>query len=506
MSLLDCKDTTDVSSTLDQAFEWYATFNELKGLKPLLLAIQDVHPETARQLESFLSKKLSNLPDSLQQQIKNLSFAYAEKCPLYMSQKLYTQLRRDIEFPLKSGEQLYEIVSHTIHGDQPLQQFKWMKVAAEKGSAEAQAFVGWCYDVEQCGCLEDRQKALYWYSKAAEQKNQEGLYFLDVFSNLNVPKTQDDARLRFSKANEKYSNIDAKTVQEHEIADLEFTIGNCYHRGYGVPVDTKRASYFYQLAAKKNHRDAQLSMINVDVDNFSQLKLQYARVWAEKGDARWQELLASLLSETDKKESTKWRTLAADQNNPASIYNLAVILDQNVDQKSEPNQQIVKVFQLFHKAADLGYLYACFALGKYIALEEKNKWDDMCTRNEQLNWIKFAANRGHIDSMEILGTYHYFKRDRSLSLKWLLKAASRGNVFASYYIGCWCQDEKQYDNAVKWYTMSVKHNNDHSMFNLGQMYYNGFVNIDKVLGRSWIVKSANLGNLEAKEWLRTHNV
>ena len=45
-----------------------------------------------------------------------------------------------------------------------------MKERAEQGHADAQAYLGYCYDVGK-GVTQDYAQAVYWYQKAAEQGN-----------------------------------------------------------------------------------------------------------------------------------------------------------------------------------------------------------------------------------------------------------------------------------------------------------------------------------------------
>lgn len=50
------------------------------------------------------------------------------------------------------------------------QEINTLKERAEQGHADAQAYLGYCYDVGK-GVTQDYAQAVYWYQKAAEQGN-----------------------------------------------------------------------------------------------------------------------------------------------------------------------------------------------------------------------------------------------------------------------------------------------------------------------------------------------
>jgi len=51
-----------------------------------------------------------------------------------------------------------------------------------------------------------------------------------------------------------------------------YEIGNMYLQGLGVPVDLKKASKYFRLAAKKGNREAENALNKLNNKNFKDLK------------------------------------------------------------------------------------------------------------------------------------------------------------------------------------------------------------------------------------------
>lgn len=497
----------EIADTLEQAFEWRTTFNELKTVKPLIQAIELEHSQMSLELETYLAQKLSTLTNATQQRLKDLTYAHAEICPSYMSRVTYEQLKQEINYRSKTGQELYNIISQDVEQNEAFK-FKWMLLAAQKGSVDAQAFLGWCYYEGEYGCAENRVQSFYWYTKAANQKNLEAQYLLDtIFVEQNVPKTDDEAKNRFKIAMESYINASFKNQDQNEDkSQLEFTIGNCYHRGYGVEVDKKQAIHFYKVAAAGGNTKAQYMLGTTksgdDDPDIKPLAIKYLRELAEKGDPDAQERLSQALVDIDIKESIKWNLLAAEQDEPYAMYNLARGYE-NVHEKTK------EAFDLFVKSANKGNLSSCYALGRYARLNQKNIWDPYCSKQEQMNWVTWAANRGHLTSQVILGIYWATQGDLLKSRDWFFKASNRKYKHSWYCIGLYYTAGVRKDmvKAIQWLTLAATHDVSEAQFQLGKHYYDGFYGLDnkfmldKKQGLEWIRKAAKLDLLLAKQWM-----
>lgn len=494
----------NTTAALDRAFEWRTAFNELKSIQPLIKAIELECSETTMNLETLLAALLSRLSVAKQQRIKDFAYGFGDVQSEGMSRDKFVEIKQEIEFRSKSAQELYTIVSREIHD--PLLKFKWMLVSAEKGCAEAQAFVGWCYCEPSYGRSENKMQSLYWYTKAAKQNHVEAQYVLDTFFTEKsfVPKSIEEAEIRFSDALENYTKIqnDAK-----EKAQLEFTLGNCYYQGYGVPVDIKQAIHFYSLAADKDHCDAQskLSVLYFRSGNpeHKSLTFKLLRNLAEKGDADSQERLAYLLDQNKESqvEATKWRMLACEQNDHQALYNMAC------DYKSRGD--IKNAYELFLRSAKLGNLSACHSLGRHVIVAQKeNVWTNFCSPKEQLEWLTWSAERGYSDSQVNLGIYLEKQNEFSKALDCYVKASNRGNKYgynclAIFYDKGVCV-KKNPLLAIELFTLAANLGAAVAQFSLGLRYY-GVIRyefiLDKEKGLMWIRKASELGNKHAKEWL-----
>lgn len=157
---------------------------------------------------------------------------------------------------------------------------KWWKKAAEKGYADSQLSLGWCY-MQGKGVETNLEVALYWWEKAAEQGN------TGAQLNLGMALVTTDAELAlkwWKKAAEQggdaaiaamtniaatYHNGDFgitknyteavkwwKKAAEQGDAYAEYQLGYCYWEGEGVPQNMEKAQFWFKKAADQGYEDA----------------------------------------------------------------------------------------------------------------------------------------------------------------------------------------------------------------------------------------------------------
>ena len=129
---------------------------------------------------------------------------------------------------------------------------KWYRMAAEQGDADAQCFLGYCYKKEQ-GVLQDYTAAVKWYRKAAEQGNATAQYNLGgcYYEGEGVPQDYNEAVKWYRMAAEKGS------------ASAQYNLGVCYRNGRGVPQDYSEAVKWYRMAAEQGDADAQEMLLRL---------------------------------------------------------------------------------------------------------------------------------------------------------------------------------------------------------------------------------------------------
>ena len=153
---------------------------------------------------------------------------------------------------------------------------KWYRMAAEQGHAEAQFRLGFMYDLGW-GVPKDNAEAVKWYRKAAEQGHAEAQHSLGGMYDLGVqgvPEDDAEAAKWYRKAAEQGdasarrrlwgliyeadSRGDYETAHElvRPLAEqgdalAQYSLGEMYDLGEGVPEDDAEAAKWYRKAAEQ---------------------------------------------------------------------------------------------------------------------------------------------------------------------------------------------------------------------------------------------------------------
>jgi len=177
---------------------------------------------------------------------------------------------------------------------------------ANSGSGEAQFDVGTMYQNGR-GVKADRDKAIEWYGKAAEQGN-----------------TSAVSRLGLMEANQ--ASFSSEMLQaEQGNAESQYNVGNMFAKGNGTNMDLGQAVGWYEKAASQGHTKAAYK-----------LGLAYYEGSGVRTNAR---------------QARKWFSVAADENYaPAQYYLGKIYADGNGVRKSNS-----KALAWFTKAVDGGF-------------------------------------------------------------------------------------------------------------------------------------------------------
>lgn len=123
---------------------------------------------------------------------------------------------------------------------------KWYHKAAEKGSADAQFYLGMCY-INGKGVEQDYTEAMKWLCKAAEQGDAGALYKLGLCYETGQGVKQD-----FAEAVKWY-----RKAAEQGNADAQYHLGMFYAQGQVLEQDYKEAVRWYRKAAEQGNAPAQ---------------------------------------------------------------------------------------------------------------------------------------------------------------------------------------------------------------------------------------------------------
>lgn len=119
--------------------------------------------------------------------------------------------------------------------DEALEQYRAL---AERGSTQAQIFVGWMYQHGR-GVAMNREEARRWYEKAAGARSPEGIFYLGKL--CFIEQHYADAKRHFEDATAK------------NYSPAVYRLGRMYELGTGVPLDKHKAFKYFERAAQMGH-------------------------------------------------------------------------------------------------------------------------------------------------------------------------------------------------------------------------------------------------------------
>lgn len=265
----------------------------------------------------------------------------------------------------------------------------WYKRAAELGNGQAQYILGnkYChkhdYDVE-----EDIKQAIYWYTKSADQGNADAQYALgDCYTYRQYCEEPNP-----TEAFKWY-----KKAAEQECADgkFQYELGRCYECGYGVGQNMGQALEWYRKAAEQNYADAQLRLGLCYKDGEGVEKdLSQAVVWFKKAAQSDNADAMSYLgdcyyhgwgAEKDVREAFHWYEKAGDTDS----YAMRRVADYYLSGEGVWRQDKLKAVQWYAKAADCDDPYACYYMGKiFLGMGDKETAKELLKRADGIEEAK----------------------------------------------------------------------------------------------------------------------
>jgi TPR repeat protein/Ran GTPase-activating protein (RanGAP) involved in mRNA processing and transport/predicted Ser/Thr protein kinase len=242
--------------------------------------------------------------------------------------------------------------------DTTTQNIKQLQEQAEKGNAEAQAELGWCYE-NGIGVEGNIQTAAVWYQKAAEQGDVDAQASLGrcFLNGLGVKQDSVQAALWLQKA--------ATAVK---VPAGQYAQGLCYAQGFGVSKDEKKAFQCFLEAAQQNCARAQNAV---------------GTYYQEGKGTSWPSAA----------EAITWYSKAAKQNFVNAEYNIGNIY-QNAADRCGVEKDVVEAAKWYRKAAERNFALAQYRLaGCYDNAEGVER-----SFTSALEWYEKAAANGHADA------------------------------------------------------------------------------------------------------------
>ena len=415
------------------------------------------------------------------------------------------------------------------------------------------------------GVLQDTNKALKLYQKAAMKNHQDAMinlyayysnhgnddtanYWLKKLAEQGLSEAQNAYADKLSNA-ERYK----EAVQWYEraakqgYAPAQAHLVENYIYGVGVETDYNIARQWCDKAAEQYYPVAQYFMAKYFVKNQVDRYAWYRKA-AEQGYARAQNMMARYLEEgwggitKNQAEAVEWYRKAAEQGYDPAQYNLAICLatgegcaknqveavewyrkaaEQGHAQAQDNLAECLyngsgcaadkaEAFKWYKKAAEQNIAYAQNMVGRYLV----EGWGGV-TKNqiEAVEWYRKAAENGYAVAQNNLGNCLFYgigcDADEVEAVEWYRKAAEQGhaqaqdNLAECLYNGSGCAENKA--EAFQWFRKAAEQGDAEAQYNLAYCLYNGEgCAIDKAEAFQWFRKAAEQGDMSAQQSLAVY--
>ena len=293
--------------------------------------------------------------------LKQQIIAYkVELADLRNVQKQYNALIEEQGKQKEHQEQVDEIYNKAqkLYEDEKFEKaFELYQKAAEMGSMDAIAGLGWCY-FNGYGVEKDLEKAYKYNSEAAEQ---------------GIPRAQNNLGVMYDKGEGVKKNKNKAAELYRKAAEQGYALAQCnlgwmYEDGVGVPQDLAQAVEWYRKAAEQGLARGQCNL-GFMYENGKGIKQDY-------------------------KEAMEWYKKAAAQDDPRALSSVA---DMYYNGKGVGEDYRI-AFDWFKKSAEHNYDYAQYCLGWMYEHGQGVAFDD----EKAGDWYYKAAKQGHEASINRL--------------------------------------------------------------------------------------------------------
>ena len=320
----------------------------------------------------------------------------------------YEQLDAKSQYSL--GLRYYN--GNTIINQDRAKAVKWFRKAAERGFADAQYRLGWCYDSGN-GVTQDKEEAVKWYRKAAKHGHKQ---------------SQDTLRTLFAGTEEDFQ------AAEQGNSQAQFQLAEQYYNAKNIPNNYIEAAKWYRKAAEQGNAEAQKSLGSCYFNGSGVAK--------------------------DAAEAVKWYRKAAEQEDAEAQKNLGNCYLTGTGVAKDQAEAV----KWYRKAAEKGFADAQFNLGLCYA----KGWGIAEDETNAAEWYLKASEKGFMKAQYNLGLCYFFgkgiAKDQVKAAKWFYKAAEQKHADAQYNLGvCYANGwgiAKDETKATEWYQEAAKNGND----------------------------------------------
>jgi len=407
-------------------------------------------------------------------------------------------------------------------GDYEIAYKEW-KPLAEQGDVDAQYRLGQMY-LKGEGFPLDIEKAIYWWSKAAEQGVgwvQKRLDKLLEVQKVLAQAEQGDALSQY-KLGLRYSDGEGipqdfeqgaywvNQAAEQGNADAQYQLWIWLYDGIGIAVDRAKGFCWLAKAAEQGHAEAQSDIrifAKEDTGNCEEAPKELEPL-AEEGGAEAQstigifsniEVGVAAYQNGDYETALKELEPLAIAGDPEAQNKVGWMnmLGNGVPQNSK------KAFFWFHKSAEQGHPKSQFKLGFMYCSDNISPYDGVPEDDEKaIYWLTKAAEQGHASAIVWLRQLF----DISSQIEWVIKSAKQGDYYSQKDLGVMYANgngvPQDYEKAIYWYTKAAEQGDINLQRMLGRVYSDGVhVPIDNEKAIYWYTQAAEQGDADAQNAL-----
>ncbi|WP_224670782.1 tetratricopeptide repeat protein [Mesorhizobium sp. BH1-1-5] len=335
---------------------------------------------------------------------------------------------------------------------------QFARKAAEAGSANGQAILGYILS-KGPQAIRDLEAAHGWYEKSAAAGCPEGR--LGLALSL-VRRRQPEQRARIAR--------ELRCAADAGLPTAIYLLAVLTEHGMGVPVDLEEAEQLYQLAAEKGFAAAQF-----------RLGLS---------------LIEGRLSRQDPAAGEAWMRRAALAGNPDAAYRIGELYVKR------PQPDYAEAAAWYRRAAEAGHQAAARALASLYLSGNGVAQDTV----EGTRWLRAAANGGSQASQVDLANLVLEGAgdiDDSVNVaEWFGATASSGDAIAAFNLGlCFAEGvgvRKDQELAAKWMRRAAE-GMPQAQYMYARMLQDGRgMQADQKQARLWFERAANGGMVDAQ--------
>jgi len=377
--------------------------------------------------------------------------------------------------------------------------------AAKAGLAAGQHLYGTALITGQLGGEADFKSGIEWIGKAAAQGY--GPAQLDFASTwIDKRRGKPDLERAFywmTLAGESTSKkVQADSTRYADALRKKLT----FDRQFEIKQEAKK----FQPKATTITRNARLGLAGAAAVDVFAMRIELVTALAKAGNVVAMLSLGHHYRRTvNIQDSIDWYTAAAKKDNLAASKQLWKIYLNGLQGRLQPDK--TKALGWLKKAADRGDLMSMNRLGVLLMQGEIKGGNP----KEGVEWIRKSATAGWAHAQVNLGRFYYegdqVEQDFKVAHGWFQKAAAQRYKSGQFYVAdCYMRGRgvpnRDVNEALKWYRLAALQGHANAQFALGNIYLEGTGGVEKNArkGYEWLEISRSYGKQGVETTLKRY--